>query len=115
MKKDNDDVLFIEMVLTEITDIESYLAGVSEERFMLNSEKQKAVCLSIQNIGNYCSKISDETRNANKHVDWINITGLRNVIAHEYGKIKMSRVWAITQNDLSQLNYDLHKILNTLR
>ncbi|MCB8818313.1 HepT-like ribonuclease domain-containing protein [Desulfosporosinus shakirovi] len=115
MRKDNDDVLFIEMVLNEISDIESYLSGVSEERFMLNSEKQKAVCLSIQNIGNYCSKISDEIKKTNKHIDWLNISGLRNVIAHEYGKIQMSRVWAITQNDLSQLNYDLKVILTTFR
>lgn len=113
MKKNNDNALLIEMILNEIADIESYLSGVSEERFMLNSEKQKAVCLSIQNIGNYCSKISDEIKRANKHINWINITGLRNVIAHEYGKIKMSRVWSITQNDLSQLNHDLRIILNT--
>lgn len=115
MKKNNDDTLFIEMTLNEINDITSYLEGVSEERFMLNSEKQKAVCLSIQNIGNYCSKISDEIKNTNKHIDWINITGLRNVIAHEYGKVQMPRVWSIIQNDLSQLEYDLKVILTTLR
>ncbi|EGW39783.1 HepT-like ribonuclease domain-containing protein [Desulfosporosinus sp. OT] len=115
MRKGNDDVVLIEMVLNEITDIESNLAGVAEERFMVNSEKQIAVCLSIQNISNYCSKISDEIKKTNKRIDWINITGLRNVIAHEYGKIKMSRVYSITQNDLSQLDYDLKVILTTLR
>jgi len=36
--------------------------GIPENMFMLNKEKQKAVCLSFQNIGEYVKNISNELK-----------------------------------------------------
>lgn len=56
--KSNRDGKLLNKIFEEITDIEYFTDGISENEFMLNKEKQKAVCLSFQNIGEYVKGIS---------------------------------------------------------
>ncbi|MDR3543493.1 MAG: DUF86 domain-containing protein [Desulfosporosinus sp.] len=88
--------------------------GISEIKFMLNKEKQKAVCLSFQNIGEYVKNISEELKDLYSDVEWVEIYGFRNIVAHEYSKIKMSQVWQMVQEDLPHLKSDIENILRNL-
>ncbi len=39
------------------------------------------------------------------------IRGLRNVLAHKYGEVNMSRIWITVTEDLPVLKNDLSKLL----
>lgn len=111
MKRNRDKKLLIN-IFEEIVDIELFTDGISENAFMLNKEKQKAVCLSFQNIGEYVKNISQDLKDKNEDVEWSEIYGFRNIVAHEYSKIKMSGVWQMVKEDLPRLKLDIEKILS---
>jgi uncharacterized protein with HEPN domain len=112
--KSNRDQKLLKQISEEITDIECFTKGITENKFMLNKEKQKAVCLSFQNIGEYVKNISKELKDLYADVEWIEIYGFRNIVAHEYTKIKMSRVWQMVQEDLPHLRAAIDEILRNL-
>jgi len=47
-------------------------------------------------------------------VEWTEIYGFRNIVAHEYSKIKMSEVWQMIQEDLLKLRVDIERILKKI-
>ena len=106
----NRDYRLITLILKEILDIGRYTNNIDEEQFMLNDEKQKAVCLSFQNIGEYVHKLSPEFKVSHSGIDWTDIYGFRNIVAHHYAKVKMTQVWYMVLNDLPQLKVELEKI-----
>lgn len=112
--RSNRDQKLLKQIFEEITDIECFTDGITENKFMLNKEKQKAVCLSFQNIGEYVKNISKELKALYNDVEWVEIYGFRNIVAHEYSKIKMSQVWQMVQEDLPHLRADVEKILRNL-
>jgi len=112
--RSNRDHKLLTQISEEITDIEFFTVGITENKFMLNKEKQKAVCLSFQNIGEYVKNISQELKDRYNDVEWVEIYGFRNIVAHEYSKIKMSQVWQMVQEDLPHLKADVENILRNL-
>lgn len=40
---------------------------------------------------------------ANPHISWRDIIGLRNILAHEYGQVDQSLVYATAMNDIPML------------
>lgn len=86
--KSNRDGKLLNKIFEEITDIEYFTDHITENEFMLNKEKQKAVCLSFQNIGEYVKNISKELKDVYDDVEWAEIYSFRNIVAHEYSKIK---------------------------
>lgn len=109
--KNNRDEKLLNKIFEEITDIECFTDGITENEFMRNKEKQKAVCLSFQNIGEYVKNISKELKDVYYDVEWAEIYSFRNIVAHEYSKIKMSEVWQMIKEDLPYLRVDIEKIL----
>jgi len=112
--RSNRDGKLLNKIFEEISDIEYFTDGIIENEFMLNKEKQKAVCLSFQNIGEYVKNISKELKDIYYEVEWAEIYGFRNIVAHEYSKIKMSEVWQMIKEDLPHLRADIEKILRNL-
>lgn len=110
MRRNRDEKL-LERIIGEIIDIESFTRDIFEEQFMHNIEKQKAVCLSFQNIGEYVKNISKELKLQHENVQWTEIYGFRNIVAHEYANIKMSDVWLMVKEDLYQLKEDVENII----
>jgi len=43
-------------------------------------------------------------------IPWKDIIGLRNVIAHEYGEIKIEKIWHVAKFDVPALLKELKKI-----
>ena len=111
----NRDGKLLEQIFEEIADIECFTVGITENKFMLNKEKQKAVCLSFQNIGEYAKNISIDLKELHDEVEWAEIYGFRNIVAHEYSKVKMSQVWQMIEEDLPDLKRNLEKILRNLQ
>jgi uncharacterized protein with HEPN domain len=47
--------------------------------------------------------LAPETRDSEPEIPWAHIAGLRDLIAHEYFRIKIGRVLAIVERDLPSL------------
>ena len=98
-----DDRKIIEYILKEIEDIEDFADGVSENEFVRDTEKQKAVCLSFQNIGNYSALLSEEFVKEHDRIPWHSVYGFRTIVAHTYHKVDMTIVWEMIKSDIPEL------------
>lgn len=61
MAKGRDELVFLEDILECIQKIEKYVAGLAENEFENNSEKQDAVIRRIEMMGEAVKNISSET------------------------------------------------------
>lgn len=95
MKK--DDRIFVEHMLENIKDIESFIQGVSKEDFLSNKEKQNAVIRSIEVIGEAAKNIGSDLRDNNPSIMWFEIIGARDKMIHHYFGIDLNIIWDIAK------------------
>jgi len=107
-----NDELRVRHVLDAISEVESYLKGVSLEAFLSNSEKRFACIKQLEIIGEACTRITAEVKEKYPDVEWKNIIGFRNISIHEYFGVNFNLVWQIAQNDLPILKQQFSAILD---
>ena len=74
--------------------------GNSEKEFNTDEEFQQAVAFSVLQIGELCNGLSEEYRRSTSgQVQWNAIRGLRNIIVHAYGSIKLNILWTVVTTD----------------
>jgi uncharacterized protein with HEPN domain len=82
--------------------IERY--GRSFTIYAADPDYQRSICFSILQIGELSSGLSAEYRQATAHrVQWGPMKGMRNVVAHNYGKVDHEAVWETAINDIPAL------------
>ncbi|MGB0560689.1 MAG: DUF86 domain-containing protein [Spirulinaceae cyanobacterium] len=94
---------FIEDILAAIIEIEGFVAGVSFEEFSDNREKTLAIVKLLEIIGEATKNIPDELRYQYPHISWKSVTGMRNVLVHEYWQVDEAVVWSTVMESLPLL------------
>lgn len=76
----------------------------SREEFNTDEEFQQSAAFSVLQIGELCNGLSEEYRRATGgRVQWNAIRGLRNIIVHAYGSIKLDILWDVVTTDIPDL------------
>lgn len=70
-----------------------------------------AVCMNFIVIGEMVDRISDEFKLNNGEIDWKNIKGLRNIIAHDYFGVDAEEIWSIIELHIPALIESIEKII----
>jgi uncharacterized protein with HEPN domain len=83
--------------------IQRYMEGVTDEQFWENGEKRDAVAMRLATIGDAARHITKDTAAAIPAIPFNGIQGMRNRIAHDYGKVNFREVWKVTQQDIKPL------------
>jgi len=73
------------------------------EHFLQDRRTRNAVERNLEIIGEAARRVSTDTRARCRDVPWKSMIGLRNVLAHEYGKIRYEILWSIVQEKLGPL------------
>ena len=107
MEHENRDEVIRKKVLNEINEISQFTCAADESDFLANKMMQKAVIMSLINIGELTKAFSEEYTAGITDVTWRDIRGFRNIAAHHYGKIDMRDVWKTVQEDIPLLKQKL--------
>ena len=107
MAHNERDAVIRTKILNEIADIESFTAGLTEVSFAASKIAQKAVVMSMINIGELSKALSDDYLSATSQIPWKAIRGLRNIAAHHYESIRTSNIWVTVCNDIPFLKITL--------
>lgn len=103
-----DRSVYIAVVLECIDLIFEYTDGMSAETFLEDRKTQDAVVRNLEIIGQALKDYGvDFLVEKVPEIPWIQIAGMRNVLAHEYLGVDMILVWEIVQNKLSELQQGL--------
>ena len=108
MDRDN---LFIQHILEAITEIDSYISGVSFDEFLKDKKLQAAVIYRIQIVGEAAKNLSAEFVISRPHIPWKDIAGMRDILIHEYAGVHVERVWRTAKDDLPPLKKTIIELM----
>ena len=71
--------------------------------FIKTPLQQDAVLRNLQILSESTQRLSEDYKNSNDQIEWSQISGLRNILVHEYLGIDLETVWNTVGTKLSQL------------
>ena len=106
-----DHRLYLDDILDAIDRIEDYVQGMDENDFGSDRKTQDAVIRNLEIIGEAARNLPDKTKAEAPEIEWHKITGLRNILAHEYFGVSIPIVWDVVRNKLEPLKQACMKLL----
>lgn len=103
---------YLSDILSAISKIDQYMAGVTEEGFRADSEKQDAVSRRLEVIGEAAKYIPKTLRDRHSEIPWTSIVGMRNVLSHAYYDEDPALLWRTVQLRLSPLRIAVQDLLD---
>jgi uncharacterized protein with HEPN domain len=105
------DKIIAEKIIIEAALVKRMLAGLNQDIFLINDEKQRAVVMTLLNIGELVKNLSMDFRKNYNAVPWKSIAGLRDVVAHGYFTLRMEEIWVYATDDLPKIAAQINHIL----
>lgn len=110
-----DDLAYLKYIALGIERIEQYTAE-GKEAFLANQMIQDATIRRIQTLAESTQRLSDELKAEAREIDWRGISGLRNILVHDYlGGIDLDIIWDVIERDLPELKGKIEAILQELK
>ena len=72
---------------------------------------RNAIAMPVFQIGELTNALSDEMRASRPDIPWRDIVGMRNIVAHHYGEIKVATLWRTSRDDVPVLAEQIREIL----
>jgi len=83
--------------------IVSFMQGVNFTQYRTDKKLQSAVERQLEILGEAANHISEGFQKEHPKIPWRQIIGLRNLIVHEYGDVKIERIWKIASVNIVEL------------
>jgi uncharacterized protein with HEPN domain len=108
----NLDKNIIESIIDSIVKIISYTGKINNfDEFYNDNQIFDASIMNFIVIGEMVARLSDELKHNIDYIDWINIVGFRNILAHDYFGIDAEEVFQIIKADLPLLKQQMLDII----
>ncbi len=104
-----------EDILACIEKINAYTTGMSFEQFREDDKTVDAVIRNFEIIGEAAGHIPLEIQEKYPELAWLEMRGMRNIMAHEYFGISLSITWRAIEHDLPPLVRGLQEMLKRER
>lgn len=112
MNKDRS--VYIRFIYDCICRIEAYTQD-GREGFLRDMKTQDAVIRNIEVIGQAVKDFGvDELITGHSDIPWDKITGMRNILAHQYLGVDMQLTWEVVANHLPQLKSTIMNIAKAM-
>jgi uncharacterized protein with HEPN domain len=106
-----DSKLYLEDIRQAIDKIEVYTRQVSFNDLQQNSMLLDAVLHNLEIIGEAAKHLPEKLKTNHPEIEWRKITGLRDIVAHEYFGVSIEIILDILKNKLPGLRTTVARIL----
>jgi len=108
---DEKNLLSCKGILDAAEKIERFSSPFSTPDELFADQKSfDAICMNFIVIGEMADRISDQFKTNHNTIDWKNIKGLRNIIAHDYFGVDAEEIWGIIKTNIPPLIKSIRKI-----
>jgi uncharacterized protein with HEPN domain len=80
-----------------------YSSGISFDELSSDELRKDAILRNIQVLGDAAKSIPQEFKSLHQEVDWKGVSGLRDIITHQYFRVDWSLIWTAIGADLPLL------------
>jgi uncharacterized protein with HEPN domain len=109
-----DSRIRIEDMLDAIAKIMRYTNGMTLSEFEVDEKTIDAVTRNLGVIGEAARHISDEMKQREPQIPWVEISGMRNFVIHQYADVSLLTIWNTVQRNLPPLVPLLQSLLETI-
>ena len=107
--------VYLDDILESIEKIEDYTRNIREEDFKENSQLHDAVLRRFAIIGEAIKHMPQEFKKDHPEIPWRDISGMRDVLIHEYFGVDLRVTYRIAKEDTVKLKQQISKILGELK
>lgn len=101
-------------MIAAIEKIEEFAGGITSEDFEKDTKTIFAVIRALEVIGEAAKKIPPSVRNKHKQIPWLQITGMRDKLIHEYFGVNVKVIWNTIKEDIPPLKPVIKQILENI-
>ena len=105
----------LEHILVAISAIKDYTRGIREDAFLIDPLRIDAVERKLESISEASRHIPDPVKARHPHIPWRDITGVGNILRHDYPRVNPREIWRTLDRDLDPLRETIEAILSETR
>ena len=109
-----DDLILVEDMLEEVRDALEFVRGYDLDRFLTDRLTCKAVAYSLQVLGEAANHVSEALVEAHPDLPWREMIDMRHRLVHGYRAVSFEIVWAVTKEELPELDILLSDLAEEL-
>ena len=106
-----DYKVYLQDVLEAAERVRGYITGLSLKTFSEDVKTVDAVVRNLEVIGEAIKQVPDDVRSKYTQVEWKRISGLRDILIHQYFGVDVEIIWDIVQNKLPVLETQIRQII----
>lgn len=106
-----DYKLYLDDILQAIKKIEKYTKDLPIKKLKKNDMIIDAVVRNLEIIGEAVKNVPSHIKEKYPNIEWKKISGLRDILAHEYFGIDSEILWDIIKNKLPDLKREISRLL----
>lgn len=85
--------------------------GDSYEVFTQDRDYKNSIALSVLQIGELSTHLPENFQTLYPYIPWKDIRGMRNIVAHHYGKLDTNILFEIVKNNIPELEQFVERIM----
>ena len=104
------DAQRIEHMLNFVRRSLEILDGVDQETYLASLGLQEQVELNMIHLGEAAARVSDEIKEKHSEIPWHEMVGMRNVLTHEYFRVKPAVLFETVTTQFKALERQLDEL-----
>jgi uncharacterized protein with HEPN domain len=97
------DIAYVLDIYQSAQMIRDYVANLSKEAFEDDYRTQDAVIRRLEIIGEATKRLSDEFRTDHPEIAWKSMSGMRDILIHDYDDVELDIVWEVATQRIPPL------------
>ncbi|HSC94326.1 MAG TPA: HepT-like ribonuclease domain-containing protein [Burkholderiales bacterium] len=103
MQPEDRDPAHLWDMLQAARDAAGIVADVTRENFLGDRMRMLALERSLELVGEAARRVSDSLRKKHPGIPWKEMIGLRNILAHDYGRIDHDKLFTTAEKEIPKL------------